>query len=165
MAYNNYYQMGYQPYPQYYQQPVTQQTQQINQIPQQPVQQQIQSGGFVPTPNEAFARNYPVAPGNSVTFKDENAPYVYTKTKGFSQLEDPVFEKFRLVREDEQPIQADQTAAIVQEPHPDYALMSDYEALRDVVEYLDGKVKGLEEHFKKPTRKTTKTEKTEDEET
>ncbi len=73
--------------------------------PQQnvPIQQnnpQSQNGGFIPVPNEEFARNYPVAPGNSVTFKNENAPYVYTKTMGFSQLDRPIFEKYKLVRED-----------------------------------------------------------------
>lgn len=66
----------------------------------QPNNQTIQNGGFIPAPNEAYARNYPVAYGNSVTFKDESAPYVYTKTMGFSQLESPVFEKYRLIKED-----------------------------------------------------------------
>ena len=158
MPYNNYYPMSYQSYPQYYPQQQTYQ-QQIAQ-PQQTQTQQIQNGGFVPAPNEAYARNYPVAPGNSITFKDEHAPYVYTKTMGFSQLDMPQFEKYRLVREDEQ-IAAQEEQQTVQQPveHPDYALLADFEALRDVVDYLDGKVKGLEEHFKKQTKKVTKTEK------
>lgn len=60
---------------------------------------QIQNGGFVGVRsiNEAFT--YPVAPGNAVTFRDETAPYIYEKTQGFSQLERPVFKKFRLVEE------------------------------------------------------------------
>lgn len=62
-------------------------------------QPQIQNSGFIPVPSEMDARNYPVAPGNSVTFKDEKLPYVYVKTMGFSQLDRPVFEKFRLVKE------------------------------------------------------------------
>lgn len=66
-----------------------------------PQQQQTQSP-FIPVRNEIEARNYPVAYGNSVTFKDENAPYVYSKTMGFSQLDKPVFEKYRLVKEDVQ---------------------------------------------------------------
>lgn len=69
-----------------------------------PVQQQqptqIQNGGFVSVRSEQEARNYPVAPGNSVTFKDETAPYVYTKTMGFSQLDRPMFDKYKLVKED-----------------------------------------------------------------
>ena len=56
--------------------------------------------GFVSVRSEAEARNYPVAYGNSVTFKDETSPYVYTKTMGFSQLDRPVFEKYKLVKED-----------------------------------------------------------------
>ena len=64
---------------------------------------QIQNGGLVSITSEDEARKYPVAPGNSVTFKDENAPYVYTKTMGFSQLDRPLFEKFRLVKEDDTP--------------------------------------------------------------
>ena len=49
--------------------------------------------------NETEARNYPVALGNSVTFKDETAPYIYTKTMGFSQLDAPKFDKYKLVKE------------------------------------------------------------------
>ena len=88
--YNNGYPVTYpQYYPQY---------QQMNQQPQQ-----IQNGGFVTVPNIETARNYPVALGTSVTFIDENAPYVYTKTRGFSQLEQPVFERLRLVKEEDVP--------------------------------------------------------------
>lgn len=88
MAYNN-------GFPQFYPQMYPQNFQQS----QQP--QQIQNGGFIPVPSEDVARNYPVAPGNSVTFKNENAPYVYTKTMGFSQLDRPIFEKYKLVREED----------------------------------------------------------------
>ena len=66
---------------------------------EQPVMQ-IQNGGFVSVRSETEARNYPVAPGNSVTFKDEISPYIYTKTMGFSQLDRPIFEKYKLIKED-----------------------------------------------------------------
>ena len=65
---------------------------------QQPLQ--IQNGGFISVRSEQDARNYPVAPGNSVTFKDETAPYVYTKTMGFYQLDRPIFEKYKLIKEE-----------------------------------------------------------------
>lgn len=81
------------PYQQYYPQNNFQQPQIQN------TQPQIQNGGFVSVRSEAEARNYPIAPGNSVTFKDETAPYVYTKTMGFSQLDRPIFEKYKLVKE------------------------------------------------------------------
>ena len=80
-------------YPYYYPQPQN----------QMQMQNQIQNGGLVSVRSMVEARNYPVAPGNSVTFKDENAPYVYTKTMGFSQLDRPIFEVFRLVKEDMTP--------------------------------------------------------------
>ena len=74
----------YQPYPQQgYGQNYPQMQQQIQPPAQQPTPQ-IQNGGFVSVRSEIEARNYPVAPGNSVTFKDEYSPYVYTKTMGFS---------------------------------------------------------------------------------
>ena len=110
MAFNNTY------YPQYYQNyqnPYMMQSQMQNQPSAQT--QQVQNGGFIPAPNEDFARNYPVAPGNSVSFKDENAPYVYTKTMGFSQLDRPVFEKYRLIKEDNEADEKSETKNIVTE--------------------------------------------------
>lgn len=90
MAYPYY--QGYQNYnPMYYQQ---------IQQPQQQNPPQIQNGGFVIVKNINEAMNYPVAHGNSVTFKDENQPYIYTKTLGFSQLDQPIFEVFKLIKEE-----------------------------------------------------------------
>ena len=69
--------------------------------PNQNVQQFApQDNGFVMVRSEMEARNYPVGFGKSVTFKDETAPYVYSKTMGFSQLDKPIFEKYRLVKEE-----------------------------------------------------------------
>lgn len=75
--------------------------QQPYQVPAQQQPLQIQNGGFISVRNEAEARNYPVAPGNSVTFKDETSPYVYTKTMGFSQLDRPIFERYKLIKEED----------------------------------------------------------------
>ena len=77
----------------YYNQPI--QAQQPQMFPAQ----MSGSSSFVSVRNEAEARSYPIAPGNSITFKDETAPYVYTKTMGFSQLDRPVFEKYKLIKE------------------------------------------------------------------
>lgn len=67
---------------------------------QQQVQQQMQQQtGFVTVRSEDDARNYPVAPGNSITFRDETGPFIYTKTMGAGQFDRPVFEKYRLVKE------------------------------------------------------------------
>lgn len=122
MAYNNYFpqyqpqMMGYGQYPtmNYQQQQAT-----------------IQNSGFVSVPSEVVARNYPVAPGNSVTFIDENAPYCYTKTMGFSQLDRPKFEKFKLVKEEE-PLQPPEVDEVKQE----YALKSELNDLSAEIEII-----------------------------
>ena len=164
MAFNNFYspyQNAYNPYQQY--QPNFQQQMQNQsnyQQSQQPIQQQIQNGGFVSVHNENEARNYPIAPGNSVTFKDENAPYVYTKTQGFSQLDRPVFEKYRLVKEEEyQPQQVAQNAPTSAEKteqanNIDYALKSDIRALWDEIEELKKRIPKSKEEIKNKIEKT-----------
>ena len=73
--------------------------------PVQMPQPQPQPRGFVRVQSENEARTYPVAPGTSVTFIDENAPYCYTKTMDFSQLDRPKFERYRLVKEEDAPTQ------------------------------------------------------------
>jgi hypothetical protein len=112
MVFNNGFPINYQP-AQYYQQQYTQPQNQMNQTQMIQSQSQIMNGGFISVRNIEEAYNYPVAPGNSVTFKDENAPYIYTKTMGFSQLDRPVFEKFKLVREAE----TAQNDVLAQEPN------------------------------------------------
>lgn len=92
----------------------------------QPQMMQSQNNGLVSVRGINEARNYPVAAGNSVTFKDETAPYIYTKTMGFSQLDRPSFEVFRLVKED-----------VTQEAEPvDVDLKKEVEKLKNEVEKL-----------------------------
>ena len=64
--------------------------------------QTIQNAGFVSVQSEEEARMYPMQHGMSVTFRDENSPYIYVKTIGFGQLDTPIFEKYRLTKEDAQ---------------------------------------------------------------
>lgn len=72
----------------------------FNQQPQPQVQAQPQQDQtFISVTDEQQARNWPIAPGNSLTFKDENAPYIYTKTM-ISQFGQPVFEKYLLTKEE-----------------------------------------------------------------
>lgn len=61
---------------------------------------QIQNGGFISVRSENEVMNYPVAPGNCVTFKIEGQPIVMEKSMGFSQLEAPHVERYRLVKEE-----------------------------------------------------------------
>lgn len=127
-------------YPQYgydytgrqYFQPVNQMFQPAPMPAQQQMQQQIRSGGIVSVSGEDEARRYPVAPGYTVTMRDETGPYLYEKTMGFSQLDQPIFRKARIVFEDaHQPTQeaAEQPTA----PAVVYAELSQLEALREAV--------------------------------
>ena len=117
----NYYQPYYQQYQPY----------SNNQQPQQ-----IQNGGFVSVRSAQEAFNYPVALGNSVTFKDETAPYIYVKTRGFSQLEEPIFEQFQLVKVDN----SQKVAEPEQITSTEYALKSDLSALQEEIDLLKKKV-------------------------
>lgn len=80
------YYQGYQPY--------------YQQTPYYQPQNQTQNG-FVRVQNENEARMYPVAPGTSVIFIDENSPFCYTKSVDVSQLDRPKFSKYRLVKQED----------------------------------------------------------------
>ena len=136
----NYYPNNYSPYINAYQ-PYQQMQPQV-QIVQQP---QIQNVGFISVRSAQEAFSYPVALGNSVTFKDETAPYIYVKTRGFSQLEEPVFEQFVKVENQQK------SAEVVPTPNEteqkfdinNYALKSDLEALQTEINFLKKKFSDL----------------------
>lgn len=94
------------------------------------------NSGLISVRSEMEARNYPIAPGNSVIFKNENEPYIYTKTMGFSQLDHPVFERYRVVREEaqnapEEPKTIEADTSSIDE------LKGEIEALRERIEVLE----------------------------
>ena len=141
MAFYNSYQYpqyGYQlQQPQMPQQMAQQIPQQMAQMPQQPVQQ-IQNGGFLAAPNEEYVRSYPVALGNCVTFKIEGKPYVMEKSMGFSQLDSPKIEKYKLVKE---------------EPE---AINDTLEGLISEIEAIKADVKAIKEKLKSITKPAPK---------
>ena len=137
MAYNNYAPM-FSPawYGQQYYPP----------IPPTPVNRPAQMGGFVRVQSEQEARAYPVAPGNSITFIDESRPYCYTKSVDMSQLDRPKFDRYRLVKEEDDPVPADGPVGLqngLQGAVPgggskdtEYALKTDLDRLSQTVEAL-----------------------------
>ena len=135
----SYYPQMYQPYNQYGQ---------FQNQPQLQNQSNIQSGNLISVHNEEEAKMYPVAPGNSVTFKDENQPYIYTKTMGFSQLDRPVFERYKLIKE-EQPVQP-----MVTTPQEKYALKDDLTSLMNKVLDLQEEIFALKGDNRKRTEGT-----------
>lgn len=109
---------------------------------------QIQNGGFISVRSAQEAFNYPVALGNSVTFKDETAPFIYVKTRGFSQLEEPVFEQFQLVKVNtaQKPSESPTQVIETQEgKDTGYALKSDTAALWGEIETLKKQLSELKE--------------------
>lgn len=173
MAYNNYF-PAYQP--NYYGQPNPYYQQMQNQMMQQQAQQQsqqqaqsqqmqqptIQQSGFVLVQSEQEARAYPVAPGNSITFKDESGPFCYVKTMSFNQLDRPTFERYRLVKEDS-PSEARESPTMHEHPTPTkntaYATKDDLAAVWDELDALKEKLK--EQIEKKPVKARKVTEETE----
>ena len=158
MAYNNYFPATYQPnyygqpnpyYQQMLQQSMIQQAQAAQ--AQQQMQQHtptIQQSGFVLVQSEQEARAYPVAPGNSITFKDERQPYCYVKTMGFNQLDQPTFERYRLVKEDT-PLSA-QNATTNEDStqgnnNTTYALKSDLNAIWGEIDAIKNSIKSQAE--------------------
>ena len=162
-VYNNGFPMNYG----YYQQPIMQQPQmQIpqqqmipQQMQQQPIQQQMQQpvqqyptvqSGFVRVRNENEARMYPVAPGSSVTFIDESGPFCYSKTVNMGQLDRPIFEKYRLVKEDDNPVSqqpVEQSQKPVESPQIDVSQFVTKDILNDFRADLDS-IKGDMETFR-----------------
>lgn len=138
--------------------------------PQQNLQQNMQSvqqnlqpqsnqmSGFISVRTEEDARNYPVAPGNSITFMSETEPYVYTKTMGFNQLDRPSFKKYKLVEEAEAPqIQAENIKADNLPPEKENA---EFEHIWSEIDHLKKEIKSL----KNPRpRKTIRKEVADDE--
>lgn len=138
------------PYPYYYNPYAQQNIQPAPPIQPQPIStpqqsQQVVQNGFVLVPSEQEARAYPVAPGNSITFKDENSPYCYVKTMGFSQFDQPVFEKYRLVKEDSAVSEKNSPISSEEEEPIKYATKEEFDKLRADFAALKGKVAKLRE--------------------
>lgn len=149
MNYQNYFPQSYyqnnyaQPNnPQFtYQQPMIQ-----NQM-QQNVPQRV---GFIRVQNEDEARAYLVAPNESVTFIDENNPYIYTKTMDASQLDRPKFEKYRLVKEDETKA-TNQTESKCQS-EVEYVTVDEFNKLQSEIKNLKASIKTMQKEFPQKER-------------
>lgn len=110
--------------------------------------QQAASNGFVRVQNEEEARRYPVAPGGSVTFIDDNSPHCYVKTVDLSPMSAPVFKRFRLVEEETPTTAQNSDISNVSEKGIDlsaYAKIDDIRALRADIDKLRFDVDALGE--------------------
>ena len=148
--------MNYYPNPNYFmpnpQQPMFNQQMPVQQPQQQSIPQSmpVQNNGIIPVRGESVARNYPVALGNSVTFRDETAPYIYTKTMGFSQMDVPRFDKYRLVKEDDaEPISSAENSIDLSV----YMLKTDVEPIKSEIEKLKQELEKVNEFMSRRNRK------------
>lgn len=120
-----------------YQNPYYQYQMPLQNMVQQPVQNQqpqIQNGGFISVRSIDEARNYPVAPGNCITFKIDSQPYVCEKILGLSQFEAPTFKTYKL-------IETDGSEVVATTPSSDYVLKSElddlYKKLKDIQDQIE----------------------------
>lgn len=119
--------MAYYPtYPQYY----------------QPYQQPQQQSSLLHVQSEQQAREWSVSPGSSLMFIDDNAPYIYTKTAGNSQLEPCTFKKFMVseIGAENAPKTVSPSESI--DILPD-SVRGDIEAIRAEIEDIKAKMKEL----------------------
>lgn len=84
-----------------------------------------------------IAVNYPIAPNNTIIFKDEMAPYIYVKSMGFSPLEKPMMEIYKK----EEPIQTQEGTSEVKEDNSTIQkLQTDIEGILDDIEGIKQKL-------------------------
>lgn len=118
----------------------------------QNIQPQIQNGGIMHVRNMQEAFNYPVAPGTSVTFKDETAPRVYVKTRSFSQMEQPIFDVYELKKIEEATQEREYSHSEEKNENPidlsDYALKADTDEIWKSVDDMRKEIDGLKEAIK-----------------
>lgn len=119
---------------------------QMNVGPTQPTQTipQIQDGGFVTIPNADMVYNYPVAMGKCVTFKVEGKPIIIEKSMGFSQLDSPKIERYRLVKEEAEEIETSEHQ------------MSELDKVKSDIKDIWGKLDEIENSKKNPPRRENK---------
>lgn len=136
---------NYNPY-QYYPTQANAYPTQMNVGPTQPTQNipQIQDGGFVTIPNADMVYSYPVAMGKCVTFKVEGKPIIIEKSMGFSQLDSPKIERYRLVKEESEDVEMSADK------------MSELDKVKSDIKEIWGKLDEIENFKKNPQRRENK---------
>ena len=135
-----------------------------NYQPTQSYQQQNNQNGFIGVQNENEARTYPVQLGTSMTFRDESQPNTfYTKTMGNSPLDRPIFERYRLVKEDI----AENTPEATESREKKNGIDLSIYARKDEIRPLEARIEALQKDFEafrdRPRRKILKEMEVDDE--
>ena len=105
-------------------------------------QPQIQDGGFVTIPNADMVYSYPVAMGKCVTFKVEGKPLIIEKSMGFSQLDSPKIERYRLVKEEAEDVESGASEDV-----------SEVESMKEDIIKIWGEINEIKANSRKSTPK------------
>lgn len=120
---------------------------------QQNYQQNDNQNGFIGVANEEEARMYPVALGKSLTFRDESKPHTYyTKTMGNNPLDRPIFERYRLVKDEPAVEASEATESRPKEKEVDlsaYVLKTDLQPFEGDIAAIKKDIAMLKERTKK----------------
>ena len=143
--------MIYQPYNGFQQMPNP-----MIQNPQPTMQQ-----GFITIRNEQEIFNYPVAPGNSVSFKHENKPYIYIKTMGLSQFDRPSIVKYKLTEEELGSSEVESntsTPAEIKSLNEDdlKPILDDLKVVHDEIDNIKKKIDEIDKAARKQTTQNSK---------
>lgn len=90
---------------------------------------------FMSIRGKDIAINYPIAPNNTIIFKDETAPYIYVKSMGFSPLEKPMMEIYKK----EEP-QQETTSEVKEDNSIIQKIQTDIEGILDDIEGIKQKL-------------------------
>lgn len=124
---------------------------------------QSQGTVFTPVHSDNEVLNSPVAPGNTIYFKHETEPYIYTKSMGMSQFEVPQTKKYKL----EEVEMTNGAINVPTEPtnqpkqtQPKYLLEDDIQPILDELKQCKEELKDLKARLEKevvePVTKPTK---------
>lgn len=104
---------------------------------QAPTMPTMQSTGLIRA-DEEEARQYPVAPGNSVMIIDNAGQHLFVKSLGFSPFDQAKFEMYKLVKIDHENADFPKSDVL---PLPEYASADELKALKKEVERLGQSLK------------------------
>lgn len=121
---------------------------QAMQYPNIQQQAQAQQSNLIHVANENQARESYVAPGGSMMFIDDNAPYIYTKTAGTSQLEPAVFKRFKIIEDSAAQNSSEQASNASQINLSEYMTKAEFEPFKAVIDDMKKIVKELNENGK-----------------
>lgn len=110
--------------------------------PQQGQPQQIRDGGFVIVKDRAEAKDYPVTPGTSVTFRDEKCEHLFIKTVGANMFDKFDFRSYRIIEETGEDEKDD-----AKEKENAISYADDIRELKDEYERLRAEISNIKKQF------------------